>query len=927
MFPYYHYTVDDGLPHSVVYRMLQDKKGFLWFTTDNGVSKYDGETFTNFSVVEGLLSNSVVPIAESSDGKIFVGVYGKGINYIQNNKVYLYHKNININSFMIERNGYLYVQSGFACVKINDTSSQFLWKPTGKSFGLYKTLQQDILVMKEGGGLYSMVNDTIVPYKNNILGNKEIFSLHQEEDSILWCGSIGKILKIQDTIVHEIVLPFKKKVYGIFIDSQKRIWFTIPNEGIFLLENEKITSIGKKLNIEKDNIGWPKEDKEGNIWITPYGKEVYCIYNTYITNYSTQDGLSHNYVKTITQDRYGRILIGTLNGITIIHNDSVTLPKNNYQNYEVRTIFTGLKDTIAIFGSASAIQNKKNLPYDSYTTYYYWPNLTSLAKINNTDTLLGGMWQNWIVFTNPQGNIIRYTQLYKNFSGYIRTKKLYKDVHNRIWIGTTSGLCQYVNTDSVYCYEGDTPLTGIIEDITEDSSQRVWVVSNKGVMYYKNNEWKNFILPEYTINAATSLQFDLKNHLWLGTSNGLYYYDGKTVKHFTKYSGLTSNNITTLYYEKEKNFLWIGTTEGLSRINITQYHSSIAKPLTPIISKVVVEDSTIYEPTSLQLSSIQNAVKIYFAGLHFQRPKSVIYEYRLNEDTLWRKTQSNIVELLNISYGTTQLFMRAKTENREWSTPITFLIEKETPFWATLPFYIFCGMIGITIIFVITERRIRSIKKREQEKTTLLNTMKKLEYQALAAMMNPHFIFNSLNAIQSLINNLEIRKANEYLTSFSQLIRSNLDVVEKNIISLHEELERLQLYLLLEKLRFGDSLEYIITVEKEIDLEETFIPNMLLQPFVENSLRHGILPSGRDGKISIIIKKENTIKIFIEDNGVGMKTTSFDYTSKGIRLIQERLQLLYKEQYTPILFHTLTDNSGNILGTRVEITLPDSAIL
>ncbi len=933
MFPYYHYTVDDGLPHSVVYSILQDKKGFFWFATDNGISKYDGETFTNFSVADGLLSNSVISLVEDSTGKIFMTIYGKGINYIDSNKVYLYSKSLPkdgpINTFLVQDSNGFYVRKAFSDIaKIRKTRFSIKVFINESIYGIIKTVRENTILVGTHKGLYRKISgDSLQFVKMNAIGERGVWSLYQHTDSTVWIGSKGEIIVLKNLSIQKIIsLPLNEEITGILVDAQNRIWFAVYSKGIFLWENGIVTSIGKKFNIEKTEISRTMlRDNNGTIWFAPFGKGVFSLYNTYINNYSVDDGLSHNYIQTIIKDNYGRILIGTLNGINSIHHNSVTQPKNNDENYEVRCFFIKKNNTIFMGGSSFEKHKKPIFSYDKHAVYKKLPLISAFGK--NDKKIFGGTWANFVFLLDEKGDTLKKVPLYKNFSGYIRTKKIYTDTYNRTWFGTTSGLCQYINEDSVYCYEGATPLTGIIEDITEDSTHTVWVVSNKGVMSYTNNEWKPLTLPEYTITGATSLQFDSQNHLWLGTLNGLYYYDGKTVRHFTKYSGLIANNINTLFYDKEENILWVGTTEGISKINITQYHASVSKPIKPIISKVMLRDTTIYEPTSIKISWKKNRAKIYFAGLYFYHPKSVLYEYKFSDEEHWQKAQGNMVELLNIDYGATEIFMRAKIENGEWSAPTTLLIEKETPWWASISFYIFCGITVIGIGVLGVQKRITKIKLRAEEKAATTRAMQKLEYKTiLAAMLNPHFVFNSLNSIQYLVNHNKKRAANDYLTQLSKFIRTNLNVANKNIIPLKQELQSLHSYLQLEKLRFDDTLEFTIEVASTIDTEEIYVPNIIIQPFVENSIKHGILPARKKGVLCINITEYNKeyIKITIEDNGVGIeasKKLKNTDTSMGISIMQNRLQLLYKEKYHPITIREKKSPNNTTTGTIVEIIL------
>ncbi|MBC7416750.1 MAG: histidine kinase, partial [Pedobacter sp.] len=215
-------------------------------------------------------------------------------------------------------------------------------------------------------------------------------------------------------------------------------------------------------------------------------------------------------------------------------------------------------------------------------------------------------------------------------------------------------------------------------------------------------------------------------------------------------------------------------------------------------------------------------------------------------------------------------------------------------------------------------------KDKEQNDLKLKNRVLMLEQQALQAMMNPHFVFNVMNAIQHYINTRNTASANKVLTGFARLIRKNLEICTKGYISLHEEIEYLKLYLKLEKNRFGDKLTYHFKIDEKLDLEETFIPSMLLQPYVENAIWHGIMPKESGGRIEInmSLKQVNILDIEITDDGVGIEnslsTKRGTHVSKGMQLTAERLKLL-AEIGSKNIHLTVKQNTPN--GTTVSISM------
>ena len=198
-------------------------------------------------------------------------------------------------------------------------------------------------------------------------------------------------------------------------------------------------------------------------------------------------------------------------------------------------------------------------------------------------------------------------------------------------------------------------------------------------------------------------------------------------------------------------------------------------------------------------------------------------------------------------------------------------------------------------------------------------------------MMNPHFIFNVLNSIQYFLSSENSRKAQINLTRFAKLIRKNLEINQEKSISIEEEIEYLELYLSLEKLRFDDSFKYHITVDTQIDVIDTHIPTMLIQPFIENAIWHGIMPQGGVGDIFINFKiKGKALNIEVFDNGVGydvnkpiIKTT---HKSVGLKMTKERLSLMqsiYNEEFMFII-ERIENQIPSLAGTKVTIILPNN---
>jgi LytS/YehU family sensor histidine kinase len=210
--------------------------------------------------------------------------------------------------------------------------------------------------------------------------------------------------------------------------------------------------------------------------------------------------------------------------------------------------------------------------------------------------------------------------------------------------------------------------------------------------------------------------------------------------------------------------------------------------------------------------------------------------------------------------------------------------------------------------------------------------MAELELQSLRAQLNPHFMFNCLTAIQELILKEDFENSQTYLARFAKLLRMLVENTETPFTPLQKEIDLLELYLSLEKLRLPD-LRFSITADPSINKDKTLIPNMILQPYIENALWHGLSPKTGDKKLEVNIQKQNGNVIYnVKDNGVGRKRSSElkslyrrGHKSKGVELLTKRFKLLSEEYGSDITTEVIdVMNNGKAGGTEVAIIVPDS---
>ena len=962
---YYHYTSLDGLASSTVYQIIQDRGGFIWFATANGLSKFDGKQFTTYRTPDGLNSNSIISIAEGDKGELYIGNFEKGINILKDGIIKNYISDVNGRSITIS---YLMIdtlkkneQTIFAYGRwemINIISEK---KSTGLTSSIinHSSLRINKLEKLQNGnimaltttGLYQLKDSLFSKVPINSLSDTEIYCLANSNDGSYLIGTKGMIYKIKKNTVigsYKIDIVGNNEVVNILCDRNNNIWFSIMNKGFYFIAggSNKIIDMGSKLGLQNTLVTNYFEDKEGNIWVSTFGKGVYCLNNLYLTSYNESDGLSNNNVYSIANDKYGNLIFGTFNGISVLKNESLTSIKKLFSKTQTEYIYS-IKNVNNEFyvGGALGVNKIIDISFQGIKLHMFQG--LSFCKLSNGLYLIGS-WSNSI-------RVSREFNIASKFSTFIifgdsfivnRINEIFEDTKKNTWIATSLGLCkasiQLDKTGNVVLkksfFSTNPVLSSKTNSIYQDNNQNVWFAGEMGIARYnlQNDSVYTYTkINGYDLSSSTSIVSDNKNRLWIGNMKGLYLFSGDSVKYLNRQTGLPSNEVLSLSYDSTGNSLIIGTSNGISFLDISLFDSFNPSPPSVKVTSIKAGDSVYTSYDNLVFKPEQHDISIHFKALNFSSPGSVKYKYKLDNE--WIPTEYGSLNLITLKSGTYELQIMAKAQNTNWSEPylLSFRILPRftETIWFKLLVIVFLVAVGLLILTLSLRMTIRKARK-EIELTERINELK---HQALSAMMNPHFIANSLNSVQYLVNSRQYKEANDYIAMMAKLMRKNLDTAGKAFIQLSEEITRLKLYLDIEKLRFQESFTYEIKKGTDIDPDTILIPNMILQPFVENSLWHGIINSGKSGLLTISFNFEDvyidsvifkSLIIKVTDNGIGIKEAKRhkkeDHISKGIHIIEERLRLLSTKMHLlqPIIFEDLSSQDNDSQGTEVIISLP-----
>ncbi len=963
---YYHYTTTDGLASSTVFQIIQDKDGFIWFATLNGISRFDGKRFTTYRTKDGLNSNSIISLAAGEKGELYIGNYENGINVFKNGKIENYFSERKGQQFPIsyllmlpsgKDSHELYAYKSWANVQI--IQDNLGGKPSFNSIMMYPVLVNKLAKLPGGeiialteSGLYNIRNDSIIKLHISNLPDSAIYCLEAGDNGNYFIGTRGTIYKIGN---NKVLSSYKIKIAGhndvteILRDKNNNLWFSIMNKGFFFIPEgtEKIIDIGNKIGLLNTLVNNFLQDNEGNIWISTFGKGVYCLNNLYLKSFNENDGMSSNSVYSIAKAESGRMLIGTFNGVNILDNGKFGLFNSNPGR-----ALTEYIHNIKLIGSDFYIcgsfggKEIKEISYKGLRMNMI--NQLSFCKTRDGLNLFGNA-ANCIYVRSEFASAKKGSSNFFIFGDSLklnRINEIIEDSHANLWIGTNFGLCKLSNQTVIQgkvgwkktFFPGDQVLNSRINSIFQDTKNHVWFACEKGIASYDldNDSVKSDTnLNGYDLSSSTSITSDNKNRIWIGNMKGLYLFDGSSVKYLNSQTGLPSDEVLSLYYDKTTNTLFIGTSNGISLLDINMFDQYIPEAPNVKIVSVNAGDSVYTSNDHLVFKPDQHDIYISFKAQSFSSPGSVKYKYSINGE--WMSTDYDFLNFISLKPGKYELEIIAKAQNTDWGLPVSVNFHILPRFIDTFWFKLLLISIFLVAAHFIAKLRLSVHNTRNREELELSEKINELRHKALSAMMNPHFISNSLNSVQYLVNSKQYEEANDYIAMMAKLMRRNLDTAGRGFILLSEEIERLKLYLNLEKLRFRENFTFEIRTGKDVDANGIMIPNMIIQPFVENSLWHGIIDSGKPGLLTVFFTFEEvdndsyiykSLVIKVTDNGIGIKearkTKNEDHISKGIQIVEERLSLLCAKLQLPqpIMFEDLSSRDSDSHGTEVIISLP-----
>jgi sensor histidine kinase YesM len=503
------------------------------------------------------------------------------------------------------------------------------------------------------------------------------------------------------------------------------------------------------------------------------------------------------------------------------------------------------------------------------------------------------------------------------------------------------------NTYEIYNHDTDVSINEALHNLYVDpslSGKILWANSAHGLLKFDlvKNKFELFNSRNGLANDfLISNEVDNRGNVWVAHNAGISKFDTGS-RRFTNYSenyGLTFRDLGNNMKEMADGNIYIGDQDRFIYFNPSQFRNNQKIPQVHINSVQVLNEPFIIridsntQKKSMTLAYDQELITVNFSVLNFSHSKENGFYYRLDFDSMWHKLNEGSVNLVRLSPGKYVLYVTGSNDSGIMNPAGDSLyINILPPYYRTWWFMLLLVMGVIFLIFEFRRRGIKRIKREEKLKTEFNKQLAQAETKALRAQMNPHFIFNSLNSINSFVMDQKHEIASDYLIKFSKLIRLILDNSRSETISIDKELETLKLYVLLESARFDNKFKCVYLIAEDVNTNTIMIPPMLLQPFVENAIWHGLMQKETDGTITIEIKqqKEEFLNISITDDGIGrekaaeLKSKSATHKSQGLKVTSQRIEMMNKlnSKGAQVQIIDLKDDQGHATGTRVELIIP-----
>ncbi|CAL2085020.1 Signal transduction histidine kinase internal region domain-containing protein [Tenacibaculum sp. 190524A05c] len=941
-----HITDKDGFPDNEIYDLLQDKKGDIWIAANKGLFKFDGKNFTQLTHPKKQ-GRSFFNLTLDPYGRVWCNNLAGQFFYVEENKLELFGNYQNIikgaytdfvflNDQLVFR---IYLGEGAQKVCAIDIKTKekrdLPLTVTGTSMGF---VFNDILYYTSKGfklKSYDFENEEAKLISDRTIHNITFSNFYKLKEGFCLIKSNAEHRNNSFYEYDNELLPVEipralntHRIEGLF-ERDNNYYFSTSN-GMYICTKKNNSLKIKDHYLKGIFVTKALIDVNNNLWISTLNNSIYIIPNEQLKKISNVNNIS-----VLEKINDSSCYIGTRSGKLLEYYKTSNIFKTNLvsNNSFIRSISFNKKAGKTLYAS-----DKSFFTFDAFNRKDSI-NIINTSGIKNTDVINDST---YVVSSSSGVYIVKGKSQIARITFKRAYTSLFSKSNNQLYVSDVDGLNLYsndlkakkeikINQNPIYTFK-----------MTESTNEIVWVSTyDKGIYGIKNGIVIKKLNEENGLasNFVNTINTD-GNDLWIATEKGVQLYNSNTdsFKILTKQDGINSYAIK--HIEVLGNDVLLSSNLGLFSFDKTKIFKE-RKLQKPYIKSVQIQEKDTLILANYKLPQESSNVRFNFNIKGFHSNQSIIYQYILkgvDKDWITLTRGSDYVKFNSLPEGDFELRFRIIDEvNGEVSEGDSINIKVTLPFYKTELFWLFSSVVSIMIVIFYFRKRTRRLKETQKiqlEKAEINRDLTFSQLENLRSQMNPHFIFNALNSIQDYIIINEKKLARDYLVRFAKLIRLYLDQSRKNEISLEDELSTLNLYLELEKERFEGDFDYEISVDEELIEKDIYVPSLLIQPYVENALKHGLLHKTDDKKLEISFVKNSDTKALqctIVDNGIGRESAAKinekrhkSHVSFATSANQKRVTLLNSamNKNIQVKIVDLYDEERKGIGTVVTINLP-----
>ena len=931
------YTIGEiELSNTDIYSILETNEGQLLIATDNGLYIYENGKTTSIPSPIAQKGQSLFNLIKNKSGEVFCCNLTGQIFQYENNKLSLFFEvpkehlsSITIMSF--DNNGdILFASKGFYKIA-NHTIKKLFENST--EYSLINVLPNDIIIGS------TEHQDSLLHIENGQVQFEKIYDA--QKDNYL-SFPFYQVVGIKGQLIRCFEGGFYSLNTGKDFQSISKVtgekyhqfnthefWGRHPTKGVRLFQAQGDSIRLSGTYFQDKFISAIEQGKNGTMYFGTFGHGIIILPNRNILNHNLK--INTKQINSIAVSEDNDVFISE-NGVGIRHYQSKTtlIENDSLGNYK-RIFYTPKTDYEISTQFPSLFFTKDILYHDVFSLQ----SVKDIHRINDsvllfaTSSGLKGRGMHHVVdFVSKDG--LDYKDL--KFFGTRCRSVTFDSIHKDIYVATSSSLMMVNNEGDVQELTHQNQSIQCNDLIYHNNS--IWCATqNFGILVFEKGQFTSQISTKDGLlsNIVRKIQIN-HNLIYLMSSTKFQIVDLSSFKVRTIGIGEgLAGYVTDFAISKDQ--LWL-VTDNANLISIKVDSLPLNVPeLVLTLDAILVNDSnyTSYDLASLSYLENQFEFNFHLNNLVYQQESQVFYRIVGFEEE-WNRAEvfNGIITYNSLPPGKYQFECYVQYGNHQ-SNILTKAFTINNPYWQTWWFYALLAIAFSSTIIIIAIYRIKRLKKNNQEKMEkqiLETNLLDLELKALRSQMNPHFIFNSLNAIQDLVLQQKTDVCYDYIVLFANLVRNALNYSNVDFIPVDKEIEFLYVYLKLEKLRFGDEFNYEINFEGDQEIE---VPSLVIQPFIENAILHGLLHKEGPKYVKIdFIHSNNELQCIITDNGIGRNESKEIQDRQGDKhesfamdAIKKRLSILSEKSAIPSGFEIIDlIDEEKPAGTKVEIKLP-----